>query len=127
LIKGSEILFTKVITIDDNPLSATIKSIHIVNNESLIVVEQLYNSSLKAYFLYKDERSNTAFMVKPFRSSQIRYPFYMFVHGSKEIWAINVKEPDFIHRFYVGEVIACMENYNPLNGEVEQTRIGMCI
>jgi len=39
LIKGSEILFTKVITIDDNPLSATIKSIHIVNNESLIVVE----------------------------------------------------------------------------------------
>lgn len=96
-----------------------IKSMSFVDKDTLIVSEMsYYTSSLKIYYLFKEEKLNTSFIVKPFRSAHIRYPFYIFIHGSKEIWMINLKYPEYIHRFYIGSNILCVENYNPMNGEL---------
>lgn len=51
----------------------------------------------------------------------------MFIHGSKEIWAINLKEPTVINRFYIGKTILAVENYNPLNGDQPEIELGLCL
>jgi hypothetical protein len=129
MLKGNEILYTKVVTFEQNPFSNTLKSVTILDKDTIIVTEQLTysNNSLKIYYLYKEEKLNTAYIVKPFRAAHIRYPFYILIHGSKEVWVINLKDTDFIHRFYIGRSITCAETYNPLNGDQSEIRWGLCL
>ena len=71
----------------------TIRSLVIVDDETLIATEQLSVSlnSIKIYFLLKDDKNNTYFGLKLFRAIHVRFPYIIWIHGSKELWILNVK------------------------------------